>query len=75
MTHCQIQLRVTQYNKKIIIITKITKNLYCATKRSEQTQQRRKMHNGYMTHNKDLLVYCRAFPPVKQGTILNTFES
>ena len=23
-------------------------------------------------HDQDLLAYCRAFPPAKQGTILNT---
>jgi len=22
--------------------------------------------NGYMTHDQDLLAYCRAFPPVRQ---------
>jgi len=33
------------------------------------------MHNGYVTLDQDLMTYCRAFPPVRQGTILSTIES
>ena len=58
-----------------IIIILIMRNLYCATKCSEQTQHRMPMHNGYVTHDQDLMTHCRAFPLVRQGTILNTIES
>ena len=40
----------------VILIIIITRNLYCATKCPEQTQQRRPMQNGYMSHDQDLVV-------------------